>query len=271
MFNEEDSLNKYDDFITVRFLLASKMRPLLLLLLSEQDYDLNAFREELDKPSASILHGLKELERINLIKKNFKRYSLSSKGVLCSANLKKLFKDLYIFEINRDFWLNHSIDSIPPDSFKNTYLLKDSVFVESDEHNLSKSFTKYLDLLSNCGDMEIILPIFLEEHLEIILENLENGDNLLLITNEDVLSSLKKSKYYAELVDFSKKGQIIIRKVDYDLKIFLTICDDFMSLSLFFKDGLYDNSCFILNEYSEGIEWAKNLFKKYFEKSIRVL
>ena len=119
--------------------------------------------------------------------------------------------------------------------------------------------------------MEIILPIFLEEHLEIILENLENGDNLLLITNEDVLSSLKKSKFYEDLVDFSKKGQVIIRKVDYDLKIFLTICDDFMSLSLFFKDGLYDNSCFILNEYSDGIEWAKSLFKKYFEKSIRVL
>ena len=162
MFNEEDSPNKYVDFLTVRFLLASKMRPLLLLLLSDKEYDLNDFREELNKPSASILHGLKELERINLIKKNFKKYSLSSKGVLCSASLKKLFKDLYIFEINRDFWLNHSIESIPIESFKNTYLLKDSVFVESDEHNLSKSFTQYLELLSNCGNMEIILPIFLE-------------------------------------------------------------------------------------------------------------
>ena len=264
MFNEEDSPNNYNDFLTVRFLLASKMRPLLLLLLSDRAYDLNDFREELDKPSASILHGLKELERINLIKKNFKKYSLSSKGVLCSASLKKLFKDLYIFEINRDFWLNHSIESIPNESFKNTYLLKDSVFVESDEHNLSKSFTKYLELLSNCGNMEIILPIFLEEHLEIILENLENGDNLLLITNEEVLSSLN-------LIDFSKKGQVIIRKVDYDLKIFLTICDDFMSLSLFFKDGLFDNSCFILNEHSDGIKWARILFKKFSENSIRAL
>ena len=253
MFNEEDSPNKYVDFLTVRFLLASKMRPLLLLLLSDKEYDLNDFREELNKPSASILHGLKELERINLIKKNFKKYSLSSKGVLCSASLKKLFKDLYIFEINRDFWLNHSIESIPIESFKNTYLLKDSVFVESDEHNLSKSFTQYLELLSNCGNMEI------------------NGDNLILITNEEVLSSLKKSKYYDDLIDFSKKSQLIIRKVDYDLKIFLTICDDFMSLSLFFKDGLFDNSCFILNEHSDGIKWARILFKKFSEKSIRAL
>lgn len=271
MLLEEDFTKKYDDFITVRFLLASKMRSLLLLLLLNSQCDLNDFREELDKPSASILHGLKELERINLIEKNFKNYSLSTKGVLCAASLKKIFQDLYIFQINRDFWQNHSIDSIPADSFKKSYLLKDSVFVESDEHNLSKSFNKYLDLISTCGDMKIILPIFLEEHLEIILENLENGDNLLLITNEEVLSSLKESIYYEDLVDFSKKGQVSIRKVDYDLKIFLTICDDFMSLSLFYKDGLYDNSCFILNEHKEGIEWANFLLDKYLENSIKVL
>ena len=66
MIFEEDFTKKYDDFITVRFLSASKMRPSLLLLLSASQRDLNDFREELEKPSASILHGLKELERINL-------------------------------------------------------------------------------------------------------------------------------------------------------------------------------------------------------------
>ena len=71
MIFEEDFTKKYEDFITVRFLLASKMRPSLLLMLSDSDCNLNDFREELDKPSASILHGLKELERINLIKKDF--------------------------------------------------------------------------------------------------------------------------------------------------------------------------------------------------------
>ena len=271
MIFEEDFTKKYEDFITVRFLLASKMRPSLLLMLSDSDCNLNDFREELEKPSASILHGLKELERINLIKKDFKNYSLSTKGILCSASLEKLFQDLYIFQINRDFWQNHSIDSIPLDSFRKSYLLRDSVFVESDEHNLSKAFNKYLDLIGACGDMKIILPIFLEEHLEIILENLENGDNLLLITNEDVFSSLKNSKYYEELVDFSKKGQVSIRKADQDLKVFLTVCDDFMSLSLFYKDGLYDNSCFILNEHKDGIEWANILLDKYLENSLKML
>ena len=270
-FDEEDYSKKYGDFLVVRFLLASRIRPKLLLLLSDSNYDLNGFRRDLGKPSASILHGLKELESVNLIKKNFKHYSLTSKGVLCSASLKKLFEDLYIFQSNKEFWLNHSIESIPPESFKNAYLLKDSVFVESDERNISKSLMKYLDLLSNSKDMKIIMPILLDEYMDIILENLEKGNNLVLITNDRVISSLKKSDYYEKIAVYSKKRKVVIRRVEDDLKLFLTACDNGMALNLFFIDGLFDNSSCIYNDTPEGIRWANHLFEMYVEKSKKVL
>lgn len=268
---EEDYSKKYGDFLVVRFLLASQIRPKLILLLKESDYDLNGFRRDLKKPSASILHGLKELESVNLIKKSFKTYSLTSKGVLCSASLEKLFEDLYIFQSNKDFWLNHSIESIPPESFKNAYLLRGSVYVESDEKNLSKSLMKYLDLLSSSKDMKIILPVFLDEHLEVIIENLEKGNKLVLITNDEVLSSLRQSSYYEKLVEHSKNGNVTIRKVEDELKLFLTVCNNGMALNLFFIDGLFDNSSCIFNESSDGIKWADFLFDKYIEKSIKIL
>lgn len=270
-YDEKEFSRKYGDFLAIRFLLSSKIRPKLLLLLSKSDYDLHGFRRDLNKPSASILHGLKELESANLIKKNFKTYSLTSKGVLCSVCLQKLFEDLYIFQINREFWLNHSIESIPPVCFKNTYLLKDSIYVESDEHDLSKSFMKTIDLLGTCNDMKIILPVFLEEHLDLIMGNLEKGHKLVLITNKQVLSSLRDSEYYEKLLMYSKKGSVVVRKIETDLKLFLTICDSGMSLSLFFADGLFDNSSCIYNEKSEGVKWANLLFEKYVEKSIKVM
>ena len=270
-FDEEDYSKKIGDFLVVRFLLASRIRPKLLLLLSESDYDLNDLRRDLGKPSASILHGLKELESVNLIKKNFKHYSLTSKGVLCSASLKKLFEDLYIFQSNREFWLNHSIESIPPESFKNAYLLRDSIFVESDKQNLSKSLMKYLDLLSNSRDMKIILPILLDEYLDIILDNLEKGNSLVLISTDWVISSLKKSDYYEKLRHYSKDGKVSVRIVNDDLKLFLTACDNGMALNLFFIDGLFDNSSCIYNDTSDGIKWANLLFEKYVGKSKKVL
>ena len=119
--------------------------------------------------------------------------------------------------------------------------------------------------------MKIILPILLDDHLEVILENLENGSNLVLITNNRVLSSLRDSHYYEKLVAYSKKGKVSIRKIDDDLKLFLTVCDNGMALNLFFIDGLFDNSCCIFNENLEGIVWANFLFEKYVEKSIKLL
>lgn len=270
-YDYNDFSKRYGDFLVVRFLLSSNIRPKLLLLLQGSKCDLNDFRRGLEKPSASILHGLKELESANLIKKNFKYYTLTSKGVLCATSLEKLFEDLYIFQSNKDFWLSHSIESIPPESFKNAYLLKDSIFVESDEQNLSKSLMKYLDLLGRCKDMKIIMPIFLDEHLDLIIENLEKGNGLVLITNDGVLSSLRKSNYYEKLAEYSKEGKVSIRKVEDDLKLFLTTCENGMAMNLFFIDGLFDNSCFIFNHTDDGIKWANLLFDKYVEKSIKIL
>ncbi|SFL34728.1 Predicted transcriptional regulator, contains HTH domain [Methanobrevibacter olleyae] len=271
MIKKESSAEKYDNFINVRFLLVSEMRPRLLLMLLGSNNNLNTLRKELGKPSASVLHGLNELESLNLIKKNFKNYSLSSKGVLYALALKKLFRDLYIFKTHVDFWKSHSIESIPVEYFKSSYLLKDSVFVESDEEDLSRSLNKTLKLLSSCEDMKIILPIFLEDHLEIILENLERDNSLILITTDEVLKSLKESNYYEKLHKFSKNNQLTIRKVEYELKIFLTVCDNAMALNLFFIDGLFDNSCVIFNEKAEGVDWANQLFKFYLKRSNKIL
>ena len=84
-YDEEDYSKKYGDFLVVRFLLASKIRPKLLLLLSDSNYDLNSFRKDLDKPSDSILHGLKELESANLIKRSFKNYKRNIKWIIWNA------------------------------------------------------------------------------------------------------------------------------------------------------------------------------------------
>ena len=159
-YDEEEFPKKYGDFLVVRFLLSSKIRPKLLLLLSKSNYNLNGFRRDLNKPSASILHGLKELESANLIKKTFKTYSLTSKGVLCSVSLQKLFEDLYIFQLNREFWLNHSIESIPQECFKNAYLLFENIDRKKQvTHNITLSITIFIAISYTIVTLNYIMPL----------------------------------------------------------------------------------------------------------------
>ena len=62
------------EFKDVKYILTSNMRTKLLLALYEIPKNLDELRNELKKPSATILHGLKELETINLVRKAQKYY-----------------------------------------------------------------------------------------------------------------------------------------------------------------------------------------------------
>ena len=63
------------EFQNVKYILTSSMRTLILVVLYNNKKNLNEIRDELKKPSATILHGLKELEDNNLIKKD-RKYSV---------------------------------------------------------------------------------------------------------------------------------------------------------------------------------------------------
>jgi predicted transcriptional regulator len=57
--------------------------------------------------------------------------------------------------------------------------------------------------------------------------------------------------------------KVKIHSVKGRLKIFLTQSEEFMSLTLFFKDGHYDDSQILIAKDQNALKWAKNL-KKYY-------
>ena len=74
---KQDLTREYRD---IKYILTTNMRAKLLLALYEIPKNLDELRKELTKPSATILHGLKELETINLVNKAQKCYDLTSNG-----------------------------------------------------------------------------------------------------------------------------------------------------------------------------------------------
>ena len=90
MTNIETKKELNNEFKDLKFILTSGMRTKLLLAIYERSKNLEELRTELKKPSATILHGLKELEEISFIKKEKKYYSLTSNGYLLATNIIKL-------------------------------------------------------------------------------------------------------------------------------------------------------------------------------------
>ena len=254
----KNELNK--EFKDVKYILTSTMRTKLLLSLYGNSKNLEELRNELVKPSATILHGLKELESINLVKKVQKYYELTSNGYLLTTNLIKLIENWNSINKSKKFWNQHDLSDIPEEMLKNIYLLKDASYINSTTSDLSNAFNNYIRLISNAKRLKIILPIYSENHFKHLIKQLDENrlEHLELIVSRDILKSIKRNKLFRNSLLKNKK--VHVRAIERNLKIFLTLSDEFMSLTLFFKDGHYDDSQILIAKDKNAQKWAFNLF-----------
>ena len=251
------------EFSGVKYILTSGMRSKLLLTIYENPKNLDDLRNELKKPSATILHGLKELETNNLVKKVNKSYKLTSNGYLITTNLIKLIENWYAVNKSEIFWNNHDLSDIPDDVLKNMYLLKDAEYVNSTTSDLSNAFNTYLKLISNASKLKIILPIYSENHLKHLIKLL-NGDKLKtleLLINEEIFNAINEDEFLRNSIIENEKVKIKILK--RKVKLFLTFSEEFISLSLFFKDGHYDDSQILIAKDQNALDWALDLATYY--------
>lgn len=252
-----------NEFKSLKYVLTSSMRTQLLLAIYGSSKNLDELRKQLKKPSATILHGLKELENANFVKKDQKYYELTSNGYLLTTNMIKLIENWYSINKSKEFWDNHNLKDIPDDILKNIYLLKDAKYVNSTTSDLSNAFTNYINLMSGAKKLRIILPIYSENHFKqmIKLLNSEELDSLELIVSEHILRSIKQNNFFKNAL--IKHEKVTITSIKRNIKLFLTCSEEFMALSLFFNDGHYDDSQILIATDKNALRWANELFNSF--------
>lgn len=252
-----------EEFSGIKYILTSGMRSKLLLAIYENPKNLDDLRNELKKPSATILHGLKELENINLVKKVQKSYELTSNGFLLTANMIKLIENWYSINKSKIFWNNHDISGIPDEVLKEIYLLKDAEYIQSTTSDLSNAFNTYIKLISTAKHLNIIMPIYSENHFKHLIKLLKSKklENLELFVSPEIYESIEKNDAFDKKILKSKK--VNVHCINQKFKLFLTYCDEFISLSLFFKDGHYDDSQILVAKDENALKWALRLAKEY--------
>ena len=249
------------EFKDIKYILTSSMRTKLLLAIYDMPMNLDELRSMLKKPSATILHGLKELEAINLVKRSQKYYELTSNGYLLTTNMIKLIDNWYSLSKSEIFWNNHDLSDIPEEIIRNIYLLKDAEYISSTTSDLSIAFNKYIKLISKAKELKILLPIYSENHFKHMIDFLNEGklERLDLIVNKEIYNSIRRNELFkTELLENSKVHTLV---TDKKFKIFLTCSERFISLTLFFKDGHYDDSHILIAKDEDAKKWASSLIK----------
>ncbi len=266
-----DTLNHYEDVKSdIKFVTTSSVRTNIILSLNEGDKDLNTLKNELNLESSAALHALKKLKGQNIIIKKENEYSLSSLGKLYAVKSENLFKSFYTIKKYEKIWLDHWINGIPKNLLKEIKCLNNSFLVESTPTDIIRPHSYYTELINRAHKIKGISPIFYYPYVDIYKNALKRNANVDLILTPLILDKMVETAGTKILRDILSSNDFNLYKIDEDIKIAITVTENFLSIGLFSTEGLYDATINLISYDAGAIKWGNKLFKYYLDKAKQV-
>lgn len=262
-----DILNFYEDVKDdLKFHSISAVRIKIMISLSEGPKKTKELRELTSMQSSTILHGITELEKQDLIIKEGDNFYLSEIGKIMVLKLEDMIKTSISLKKFQKLWLNHEIDAIPQNLLMNIGDLSNSELIESDNIDVFKPHGTYIQMLIQSKEIKGLSPIFYKDYIKIFDGMINKGTKIELILTNAILEKLIESldpESLKNLNNLLSGKRLKIWELEEDIKIAFTITDKFLSLGLFIEKGTYDITKNLISKHDDAIAWGNKLFEYY--------
>lgn len=250
----------------------SEIRIKILIILGYSEAKIGVLSEKLNLTSSNILHAMKALEEIEIIKKSREVYSLTNIGYILFKSFNNSIRIITTLSKNSKFWLSHDISGIPEHLLNQIGKIHSCEIVRSSPENIIWPLTNFIDIVSKAKWMKGISPIFCIEFFNLVKTLLEKNNNVELILTDLVLSKvlITGNEKPGFLEEAYNDGRLKLFKIDDDVKVGFTITDSVISLGLFDREGDYDMANDLVG-YEEGaLEWGMQLYEYYRNQAVEV-
>lgn len=251
----------------VKFFIASDVRAKIIISLKDGSKNLADLRKDIHLSSSTILHGMSQLEEKNLIFRESGNYSLSQKGEIAAYKLIDLIKSVYSLNKLQNLFLHHDISAIPTNLFKDIGCLENSLIIKATETDIMKPQDVRLAMISKSKNIKHLSSVFDLSTTQIFLSALEKGGKVQLILTTGIMEKLVETIDKEALQKWVKKGSLKLLKLDDDVKISLTIGDDFMTMGLFSTSGAYDLNVALISQESDALSWGESLYEYHLQQT----
>ena len=113
----------------------------------------------------------------------------------------------------------------------------------------------------NSKNVKAIFPYLHPEYPEMIGNILSNGGTIELILPKNIFKELVFRINEKARKKAIKNGTLKIYSFKKDLNLYLSICDETMSLGLFKNDGSFDQNRILISDDLKSHIWAEELFE----------
>ena len=245
----------------IKFLAKSEIRLKIISELQKKPKSVKELVNNTQITYSSISSNLAKLEERKHISKKRNKYHLNPLSEIYFNNLMDFKMSIDLITDFNEFWDKHDIGQISIDSIENIIDLKDSKLIETTPLDIYKTHNIIKGNMIKSNNIKAIFPYLHPEYPELIENILKKEGNVELI----IPASMFKKLIY-EIDEETRKNAVRTKKLKVhttknELKLYLTLCEDTMSLGLFKTDGSFDQNRLLISESEKSRLWAKNLFE----------
>ncbi len=245
----------------LKFLAQSEIRLKILSELYKQPNNIRGLVKKTKINYSSVSSNITKLEENKFIHKIEKEYYINPMAKIYFETLLDFKKSVDIIKGYNAFWNKHNIDQLSIDSMENLIDLKDSQLIETTPLDIYKTHNTTKNQLIESKNVKAIFPYLHPEYPNLIETILKNGGSVELIIPRTLFKAIMYPINNKIKKDAINQGRLIVYTVTNDLNLYLTICDEKMSLGLFKSDGSFDQNRILVSDDEKSHEWAEELFK----------
>lgn len=271
----EDTIRLYESVKDdLKFHGISSVRIKIMISLNEGPKKTKELRKLIGIQSSTIIHGINELEKQNLVSRDVDYYYLSETGKIIALKIIDMIRALVTLKNFEKLWLNHEIDSIPQFLLKDIGYLSNLELVESEKIDIFRPHGAYIQVIMGSKKIKGVSPIFYPDYIDSFKNMIENDINVELVLTSSILRKTITSIDSDDLAYLKKvlsEETLKIWEIEEDVKVAFTITDKFTVLGLFFLKGSYDSTRLLIGDHDDAIIWSNRLFEYYCKKANRFI
>ncbi|WP_405306355.1 helix-turn-helix transcriptional regulator [Methanobrevibacter sp.] len=244
----------------IKFLAKSEIR---LKILGELDKKPNNVRGIVKKTNiaySSVSSNMSKLESNNYISKVENKYYINPMTQVYFKTLMDFKNSVELVNNYDAFWNKHNLNQLSITSIKRITDLKNSELIETTPIDIYKTHNTIKNQIMDSKNVKAIFPYLHPEYPKLIEGVLKNNGTVELIVPESIFKELM----FRVSADVRRKAirhkKLNVYSFKNDLNLYLTICDENMSLGLFKNDGSFDQNRVLVSSDKKSHNWAQELF-----------
>lgn len=253
--------NQYSLDNDIKFLAKSEIRLKILSELQKKPKSVKELVKVTNITYSSISSNLAKLEEHHHISKHKNKYRINPLSEVYFKNLMEFKMSIDLINDYNDFWDKHNIEQLSLSSIQNITDLNNSTLIETTPLDIYKTHNTIKEYILKTKSLKAIFPYLHPEYPQLVENILKNEGEVEMIIPKSMFKEILMKIDGEIRKNAAENGKLKVYTAKEDLKIYLTICDDTMSLGLFKSDDSFDQNRLLLSSNEKSQEWANNVFE----------